>query len=223
MAATWLQRRLIIAAGASFRRSREGYSLSFLGHSARLRVLVPAPAGCMARLRVLVPIRKDQAEMIEENRVTRKKRILSIRHQRINETKRIKQAGTSCQVVTFAQPSPSSSLEPLGRRRPAMGRCMGSPGAMGTTSSNTMERSERSKERPKDESTDPQPSRAVKHVQAKHRQPDDIIFGFYEQARFPQSGQADPVQAGPQPSRAVVRPQPDDVVLRLDPYCVDTA
>ena len=33
LAATWLQRRLIIAAGASFRRSREGYSLSFLGHS----------------------------------------------------------------------------------------------------------------------------------------------------------------------------------------------
>ena len=37
-------RRLIIAAGASFRRSREGYSLSFLGHSARLRVLVPIRA-----------------------------------------------------------------------------------------------------------------------------------------------------------------------------------
>ena len=39
-----------------------------------------------------------------------------------------------------------------------------------------------SHKRSKDESTDPQPSRAVKHVQAKHRQPPDIFFGFYDEA-----------------------------------------
>ena len=37
-------RRLIIAAGASFRRISEGYGLAFLGDSARPRVLVPIRA-----------------------------------------------------------------------------------------------------------------------------------------------------------------------------------
>ena len=50
LAATWLQRRLIIAAAAFFRRSREGCSCSFLGHSAHPGVLVPIRAD-LPRLR----------------------------------------------------------------------------------------------------------------------------------------------------------------------------